>query len=150
MNTYQMMLEKAVVINHLKSSEIFGIIAEMVDALVTEGVLTEAQRDQAKQSVVRREMSASTIMTDEIALPHGRTDITEDLVCAVGIHPEGFVGDSPDGLPTRVVVLLLIPPSSGCGYIQFLANLSRMLMDPAKRTGLILAHGRDEVIALLS
>ncbi|MEG1479711.1 MAG: PTS sugar transporter subunit IIA [Kiritimatiellia bacterium] len=146
---YETMLEKAVVINHLRGADIFSVIAEMMEALVTEGVLNETQEDEAKQSVVRREMSASTIMMDEIALPHGRTDVVNDLVCAVGIHREGFAADAPDGAPTRVVILMLVPPSAGSGYTTFLANLSRALMDPEKRAKMIAAEDRATVLAVL-
>ncbi|MCI6589966.1 MAG: PTS sugar transporter subunit IIA, partial [Lentisphaeraceae bacterium] len=71
MNTYDTMLEKAVVVTSLRSEDIFGVIAELMDALVASGALPEAKKDEAKQAIVRREMSASTVMTDEIALPHG-------------------------------------------------------------------------------
>ena len=70
MNTYDAMLEKAVVINSLRGEDIFGIIAELTEALIAAGRLDESKRDEAKQAIVRREMSASTVMTDEIALPH--------------------------------------------------------------------------------
>jgi mannitol/fructose-specific phosphotransferase system IIA component (Ntr-type) len=90
MNTYANMLERAVVINALKSEDIFSAIAELTDALVAAGALPESKRDEAKQAIVRREMSASTVMTDEIALPHGRTDVVDELICAIGLHQDGF------------------------------------------------------------
>ena len=149
MNTYDTMLNKAVVIPSLKSEDIFGVIAELVDALVVAGTLPENKREEAKQAIVRHEMSASTVMTDEIALPHGRTDVVDELVCAVGIHKEGFPADAPDGLPTKVVILMLVPPAAGSGYIIFLGNISRTLMDTAKRTAIIEAPDREHVLALL-
>lgn len=149
MNTYDTMLEKAVVVSPLKSSDIFGVIAEMLDAMVAAGVLDAGKRDEAQQAVVRREMSASTTMTDEIALPHGRTDVVDELVCAIGLHRDGFDADAPDGGLTRVVVLMLVPPSAGAGYTTFLANLSRTLMEDDKRDALIDASDRDGVLAIL-
>lgn len=149
MNTYDMMLDKAVVVKPLKSSDIFGVIAEMLDALVASGSLPADRRDEAQQAVVRREMSASTTMTDEIALPHGRTDTVDELVCAIGLHQEGFDADAPDGGLTRVVVLMLVPPSAGAGYTTFLANLSRTLMDSDKREALVASADRDAVLAVL-
>lgn len=150
MDTYEKMLSRAVVVNPLKSSDIFGVIAELIDGLVQKGLLHETQRDAAQQAVVRREMSASTVMTDEIALPHGRVDVVQDLLCAVGIHPDGFVGEAMDGNPTRVVVMMLIPPSAGCGYIQFLANLSSVLMQPDKRAELMGAKSCKEMVKILT
>lgn len=148
-STYDTMLDKAVVVNSLKSEDIFGVIAELVDALVANGQLDASKREEAKQAVVRREMSASTVMTDEIALPHGRTEVVENLVCAIGIHKDGFAADAPDGLPTRVVILMLVPPAAGSGYIAFLGNVSRALMDEGKRNQMIESGTREGVLAVL-
>ncbi len=149
MNTYDTMLDKAVVVTSLRSEDIFGVIAELMDALVAAGALPEAKKDEAKQAIVRREMSASTVMTDEIALPHGRTDVVEELVCAIGVHKEGFAADAPDGEPTKVVILMLVPPSAGSGYMVFLGSISRKLMDPTTREAIISAPDRAAVLAAL-
>ena len=149
MNTYDTMLEKAVVVTSLRSEDIFGVIAELMDALVASGALPEAKKDEAKQATVRREMSASTVMTDEIALPHGRTDVVEELVCAIGVHKDGFAADAPDGEPTKVVILMLVPPSAGSGYMVFLGSISRKLMDPTTREAIISAPDRAAVLAAL-
>lgn len=149
MNTYDTMLEKAVVVTSLRSEDIFGVIAELMDALVAAGALPEAKKDEAKQAIVRREMSASTVMTDEIALPHGRTDVVEELVCAIGVHKDGFAADAPDGEPTKVVILMLVPPSAGSGYMVFLGSISRKLMDPTTREAIISAPDRAAVLAAL-
>lgn len=150
MKSYKTMLEDAVVVNELKATDMFGVIAELVDALVDQGRLPEEKRDAAKQAVVRREMSASTVMNDEIALPHGRSDVVDNLLCAIGISKGGFESDAPDGCPTKIVVMLLIPPSSGVGYIQFLANLSRILMEPRNREIIITAKTRDDVLCAMN
>lgn len=149
MNTYDTMLEKAVVVTSLRSEDIFGVIAELMDALVANGALPEAKKDEAKQAIVRREMSASTVMTDEIALPHGRTDVVDELVCAIGVHKEGFAADAPDGEPTKVVILMLVPPAAGSGYMVFLGSISRKLMDPTTREAIISATDRTAVLAAL-
>lgn len=149
MNSYAELLDRAIVVNSLKSEDMFGAIAELTDALVAEGLLPEDKRDEAKQAIVRREMSASTVMTDEIALPHGRTDVVNELICAIGLHKEGFAADAPDGLPTRVVVLMLVPIASGAGYIKFLGTVSRMLMDDEKRAAMVAATDRDSVLKIL-
>ena len=149
MSTYETMLDRAIVINSLKSEDIFSAIAELTDALVASGLLAEDKRDEAKQAIVRREMSASTVMTDEIALPHGRTDVVNELICAIGLHQDGFSADAPDGQPTRVVILMLVPPAAGSGYTTFLGTVSRTLMDEDKRAAMIAATDRDSVLKIL-
>ena len=149
MSTYDTMLDKAVVINSLKGEDMFAVIAELIDALVAAGAIPESKRDEAKQAVVRREMSASTVMPGSIALPHGRTDVVPELACAIGIHKDGFAADAPDDEPTRVVILMLVPPAAGSGYVAFLGSVSRTLMDPEKCAAMVAATDRDGVLAIL-
>ena len=149
MNTYDSLLDHAVVVNSLKGEDIFGVIAELIDALVEAGELDAAKRDEAKQAVVRREMSASTVMPGEIALPHGRTDVVEGLCCAIGIHKDGFAAEAPDDQPTRIVILMLVPPAAGSGYIVLLGNLSRTLTEADKRAAMVAATDREGVLAVL-
>ncbi len=150
MKSYNTMLEDAVVVSDLKATDMFGAIAELTDALVENGKLSTESREAAQQAVVRREMSATTVMTDEIALPHGRTDAVDTLICAVGVSKQGFNGEAPDEKLTRIVVMLLIPPNSGVGYIQFLANLSRVLMEPRNRETIVSAPTREAVLTAMT
>ena len=59
MNTYANMLERAVVINSLKSEDIFSAIAELTDALVAAGSLPESKRDEANNGFVQTACKAN-------------------------------------------------------------------------------------------
>ncbi len=146
---YQTMLGKALIIPSLKSSDIFSVIAEMIDAMTERGLIADDKCDEVKQAVVRREMCASTVMTDCIALPHGRTDAVEDLICAIGVHKEGFDADADDEQPTHIVTLLVVPPSSDTRYIQFLAQISRVLIAEDKRQAMIEADSVEAILQIL-
>ncbi len=96
--------------------------------------------------MLKREHTASTALPDGIALPHGRTECVDDIVCMIGIHPKGVAFGAPDGLPTRIFVLLLVPAKIGCGHIHFLAHLSQRLMERAVCDSILAATTRDAVL----
>ncbi len=112
---------------NLRATNMHYAIAELIEALVEEKLIAESVREQVTQAVLKREMSASTAMPDGIALPHGRSDVIDHLICAIGTS-EGFDGGAPDGLPTRIVLLLLVPSKVGCDHIHFLARISPKLL----------------------
>lgn len=127
------------------------IISQMVESAASRGVISQELAPKVIRALLKREMSASTAMPDGIALPHTKTDFVEDIVCIIGVHPLGIEFGAPDGQPTRLFFLMLIPFSKACSHIEFLAQLSRSLQEPDVRTMLLGAQSRDDVIrAILS
>ncbi|MDD4101000.1 MAG: PTS sugar transporter subunit IIA [Kiritimatiellae bacterium] len=122
------------------------VVKALIDAAVDEGLLPNEHKDEAVQAVLKREHSASTALPEGIALPHGRTECVDDIVCMIGIHPQGVAFGAPDGLPTRIFVLLLVPAKIGCRHIHFLANLSRRLMERTVCDSILEAKTREAVL----
>lgn len=125
------------------------VIEALIDAAVGGGLLPVEHQDAAIRTVLNREMSASTAMGDGVALPHGRTDCVNDIVCVFGVHPDGIDFGAADGSLTHVFVLMLTPLSMGGNHVQFLAALSRRLVEPSVRNGLLAAKTRDDVLKLI-
>lgn len=122
------------------------VIATLIDSAVAGGVLPVQYKEEAIRAVLKREMSASTALPDGIALPHGRTDCVEDIVCVIGIHQQGIFFGAPDNQTSHIFVLLLVPATVGCNHIHFLANLSRRLMEPSLRNALLAASTEDKAL----
>ncbi len=122
------------------------VITTLIKTAVREGVLPAQHMDEAVKAVLKREMSASTALPDGIALPHGRTDCVNDIVCMLGIHPKGIDFGAPDNQASRIFVLLLVPATVACNHIHFLANLSRRLMEQSVRNELLAATTREDVL----
>ena len=122
------------------------VITTLIESAVAEGLLPDRHKDEAVKAVLKREMSASTALPDGIALPHGRTDCVNDIICMLGIHPTGIDFGAPDGQPSRIFVLLLVPATVACNHIHFLANLSRRLMEQSVRNELLVASTREQVL----
>lgn len=126
------------------------IIVDLITRAVERGFLSPESCDDAVQAVLRREMSASTALTDGVALPHGRLDSISDIIAMIGIHPKGVTFGAPDGKPVQIFVLLLVPATVGCNHIHFLANISRRLLEGSIRRALLAATTPEQVLNTLA
>lgn len=101
------------------------VVDELLDLLHARGLIPHPSAIQA--AVHEREEAMPTGLGSGIAVPHVRTDMVEDLVCAVGLKPEGVAFGSLDGTPATLVVLTLSPSHHPTPHVQFMASLVRLL-----------------------
>ena len=104
--------------------------------------------DTARRAVLDREALTPTGLGDEVAIPHAAVEGLTRPVIALGRSENGIDFDAPDGLPARLVFLLLMPPRVPEHEVQLLASLARVLIEPRSRDALFHAHTREEVSAL--
>ena len=124
-----------------------AVLGELVDLLVTAKALPA--REPALRAVFERERKMSTGMQGGVAIPHAKVTGLESLVAAVGIKREGLDFGSLDNQPSRIFILTLSPDSKTAIHIQFLAEISRQLNDPALRAKALTASSKEELIAML-
>ena len=104
--------------------------------------------DAARAAVMAREQSMSTGMQYGIAIPHGRTDAVDRLVCAIGLKKGGVDFDSIDGKPCSIFVLALSPEKSSAPQMQFMSMISQIL-DTDGREALLACETPEEMFAVL-
>ena len=124
-----------------------AVLAELVDLLMASGHIRD--RDAVLKAVQEREKRMSTGMQNGIAIPHGKSDSVDCLVAALGIKRSGVDFGALDGQPSVIFVMTVSPDSRPGPHIQFLAEISRPLNDPAVRAKLLAATTPDEVLHLL-
>ena len=146
MASFEEIIQKSIVCLNMTEDDGQRVIAAMIDAAARKGVFPGEHKDAVVKAVLNREFSASTALPAGIALPHGRTDCVDEIVCVLGIHPRGIAFGAPDNRPTHIFVLLLVPVTAACNHIQFLAKLSRRLMESSVRNDLMTAQTWDDVM----
>ena len=101
------------------------------------------------RDVIQRMRVAPVCIADDVALPHARTDAVSRMVIGVARtkHPVPFDASHPG---VRLIFLIGTPKDEVTGYLQVVARLSRLLRNPAIRTGLYSATDEAEFRALLS
>lgn len=105
----------------LQSLERRGAITELAElAAATAGLDAAA----VTEAVWRRERIVSSAVGRGVAVPHARlTGISEPIV-TVGLSQRGIDFDAPDGMPVKVVVLMLSPPDRADVHLAILASIS--------------------------
>lgn len=140
------LLDESHILIDIKAQTKEEVIAEMVDFLYASHKITD--KAAALEAVLRREKSISTGMRHGLALPHGKTDSVQDLVPCIAIsnHPIEF--NSLDGKPCTLFIMTLSPTNKAGPHLQFLAEISSLFKNEAKREALKKAKTPQEALAL--
>ena len=132
----------------LKADTKEGIIEEMIDRLMAAGRIKD--REGALQAVLDREAKMSTGMQNGVAIPHGKSECIKSLVAAIGLNKAGVNFDSMDGSPCTIFIMTLSPAKRTGPHIQFLAEVSRLINQPAERERLLAAKTHAEIYEILT
>jgi fructose-specific phosphotransferase system IIA component len=132
----------------LKADTKEGIIEEMIDRLMAAGRIKD--REGALQAVLEREAKMSTGMQNGVAIPHGKSECIKSLVAAIGLNKAGVNFDSMDGSPCTIFIMTLSPAKRTGPHIQFLAEVSRLINQPAERERLLAAKTHAEIYEILT
>lgn len=133
----------------LAASDRDGAIMELLDLLVEAGAVPAAGREEVAAAVLKREASQTTGLGGGVAIPHGLSGQVEDVVAALGIHPEGVDFQAVDGAPVRLVILLVVPPNMFQAHIRTLAGIARLLNDGRLRREILAAGDPAKVMHIL-
>ncbi len=132
----------------LKADSKQEVIELMIDRLVAAGKVKN--REAVLNAVLEREAKMSTGMQNGVAIPHGKTDAVKSLVVGVGICKDGVKFDSMDGSPCTIFIMTLSPLKRSGPHIQFLAEISRLISQPAERDKLLAATTDGEIYEILT
>ena len=109
----------------------------------------EAAVDSVVSSVGERERCSSTAMGGGLAVPHGRTDLVNDVRLAAGLvrGVDDYAG--PDGIPVRVAFLVLTPVHAAGQHVKVLSQIARVMHDPELRAALLASKTSTEFLAAI-
>ncbi len=105
--------------------------------------------DKAHEILLEREKLGSTGIGNGVAIPHGKVDEMEDIVLIVGRSSKGVDFGAQDGEPCTVFFLVLAPENIAGTHLRLLAQISRLLKDPAFRSSFQEARGAGALWDLL-
>lgn len=131
----------------LDATEKKAAVHELIDLLGEIGRISDT--DALKRVVWDREQQRSTGIGEGLAIPHGKSDVSDDLVIAVGVPAQPIDFDAIDGKPVHLIVLLASPPDKTSDHIQALGKISRMMVDPATREAAYNAKSAEELYELI-
>lgn len=86
------------------------VITTLAHSLAMSKKISADKIDEVVEGALAREAIGSTGIGHGIAIPHCRTPLVKEMVCAYGSSGSGIDFDSLDGEPVHSVFLLLTPP----------------------------------------
>ncbi|MCL2451186.1 MAG: PTS sugar transporter subunit IIA, partial [Polyangiaceae bacterium] len=104
----------------------------------------------AARAVLDREALASTGLGNEVAVPHAVVPGLQRPLLAVGLAPSGVDFNAPDGRPSKVVFLLLMPPRAHDQEVRILAQIARVVIHAEGRARLLAAESLNDVLACVA
>lgn len=99
------------------------VIKELCDKI---SIYHKLSSEKIFNEVMTREELISTGLEKHLAIPHAKVDIQKPLI-AVAIHKSGIEFDSIDGLPAKLIVLLVTPKNDPELQLKLLAEIAKTL-----------------------
>jgi mannitol/fructose-specific phosphotransferase system IIA component (Ntr-type) len=132
----------------LTATSKIGAIKELTDLLHERRVITD--RLGFLQAVLEREQLQSTVLNNEVALPHARGRCVDSLGLAMGIAPAPIDFPSGDECSTvRLICLIAVPAHAPDLYLNLLGMLARILSSNQRRRDFLQAESAEQMQQLL-
>ena len=141
----QDVLNKNVMLFDLQATDKEGVINEMIQSLLDNGVVTDFETFKA--GIMNREAQTSTGLGDGIAMPHSKNEAVKEATVLFAKSNQGVDYASLDGQPTDLFFMIAAPEGANDTHLAALAELSKYLMKPGFADKLRQASTPDQVIA---
>lgn len=122
------------------------VIGELVEAICVEA---PHDKDGILKSIYAVEDIKNTAVGKGVAVPHGRTDIIDDLRIAFGRSETGVEWGSPDGDLVRMVWLIVNPRHRSEEYLNVLSQITKISCRHDSREAIMRAKYPDEVLQVI-
>jgi PTS system nitrogen regulatory IIA component len=93
-------------------------------------------RSTVSDNLFARERLGSTGLGHGVAVPHGRIKGLKNPIAAFVRLQDAIPFESPDGLPVKVLIFLLMPDNVTQQHLEILSEIAEMLSDDAFRDAL--------------
>lgn len=103
------------------------VISTLVKSLAATRKIAAEHVEQIVEGAMTREAIGSTGIGHGIAIPHCRTPLVKEIVCAFGASEAGIDFDSLDGEPVHSVFLLLTPPDQKEQHLQLMKSFASQI-----------------------
>jgi len=140
------LLTQKFIINELSSENKSDIIDELVDLFKNDERIIDLEKVRA--SVHSREKIMSTGVGKNFAIPHGKTDAVNDIICAFAKSSKPINFESLDGQAVHLLFLLIGKDNLVSLHIKLLSRISRMMTKDHFREKLMKATSSEEIIQI--
>jgi nitrogen PTS system EIIA component len=147
MATIRDLLQDDCIIEEIGATSKQGVLREFAHMLKATGRI--ADEEELVRVLTERETLGSTGIGDGVAIPHARARNLPEMVVAFGRSPQGVEYQALDGKPVFLFFLLVTPDAMPGDHLKTLARISRILKNPALRSGLASAEDKRDIQRLI-
>jgi nitrogen PTS system EIIA component len=143
----KILIPENIIIN-INSGNKVDAIKELIDAADNSGFVKN--KEELLKHLYIRESHSSTGVGNGIAFPHPRTpskNLVNKTLIAIGIIKDGIDFEAIDGIPVKIIVLLVVPALSL--HLQILSHITRIFYDENTRSDVIYANDPEKIINII-
>ena len=123
-------------------------INEVVDLLSSSPEVRDVE--QLRADVFTREQVMSTGVGKGLALPHAQSAAVSNTLVAFAVTKNLVDYNALDGVPVRLILLLVGPENERAIHVRLLGRISRLMNDPSFRALLIDADDEDAIVDIIT
>lgn len=142
-------LNRPQILIDLKCTDKLGVLKELTQVLIDQGLVAAEHREDIIAGLVEREELTSTGLGYGLAMPHIKTKAVTKILIVFGRSVAGVDFASLDGNPAHVFFLILAPPEMTTEYLKVISVISALMKDADERQRLLRARSQEEVFSLL-
>ena len=100
--------------------------------------------------VLEREKLGSTGIGDEVAIPHARTELVDQMILAFARTENEIDFEAIDNLKVRFIFLMAVPTKELKVYLTTLANISRLVKSKKMRQAMRTACTGEQLLIAIN
>ena len=131
------------VIPDLKAKDKKGVLAELVDVIVSSDPTLD--KNSLVKVLLERERLGSTGIGDGVAIPHGKFQGLKSPIISFGRSRKGLDFDAMDGEAVFLFFLLVAPEDSASIHLKALARIAKIIKSRSFRNVLMQVPTREEI-----
>lgn len=135
------------VILDVEATDKDGLFAELVAKGVALGFFED--KDTFYRLLQEREQLGTTGIGKNIAVPHVRTELVDDLHMVLARSRQGIEYDSVDGNPVNFFFLVVAPPEKNELYLKMMARISRLMRADDVRADMLEADCVEDLFRVI-
>jgi PTS system nitrogen regulatory IIA component len=140
------LISEGLVKHPLRATDQWGIVDELIKLMVSKREVPAGLVPAAKAAVREREAIRPTGWKYGLALPNGRVPGLKRIVAAIGVSAGGVDFNCRDGLPARIIVLVLLPEACYSRFAPGIDALTETFEDPVLREAILAAKTPGDVV----
>ncbi len=140
------LISEGLVKHPLRATDKWEAVNELIKLMVAKREVPAGLVSAAKAAVREREAIRPTGWKYGLALPNGRVPGLKRIVAAIGVSPGGVDFNCRDGLPARIIVLVLLPEACYSRFAPGIDALTETFEDPVLREAIFAAKTPADVV----